>query len=194
MGAGSDFEIEVMSRLQMELQSGALGILPESARIYHQRAYRVPTQKSPMKVDVALEVFRAGAAEPYFRWIWECKSSLYAVKVDAVREFHARLEQIGADTTKGTIVSRGPFQRGALEQARAWGIGVAVMRPSGQLVHVYESRVPGGRAEVEAGICAESPLIVRAPFLGLTGDGIPAESFEAFVRHGLRADALLHGG
>jgi hypothetical protein len=47
------------------------------------------------------------------------------VDVTYVENLHAKLEQIGADNTKGTIISRGDLTKHALEYAKTKGLGVA---------------------------------------------------------------------
>ena len=61
-----------------------------------------------------------------------------AVPVDDVEEFHAKIQQIGEDNTKGTFVTSGALQRGALAYAKSKGIGVIRLLPDDQLITVLE--------------------------------------------------------
>ena len=50
-----------------------------------------------------------------------------------MEEFHTKLQQIGEDNTKGTFVTSGALQRGALNFARSKGIGVVRLLPDDQI-------------------------------------------------------------
>lgn len=58
--------------------------------------------------------------------------------MDDIEEFHAKLEQIGADRTKGTVVTTGKFQSGAVAYAKSKGIGLVRMVPQGRWEYVTE--------------------------------------------------------
>ena len=58
--------------------------------------------------------------------IIECKDYKNSLSVDDVEEFHSKLQQIGADNTKGVIVtSKGKFQKSAILYAKSKGISLA---------------------------------------------------------------------
>lgn len=44
--------------------------------------------------------------------------------VDDIEEFHAKLEQIGPDRTKGTMITHSRYQESTIEYATAKGIGL----------------------------------------------------------------------
>ncbi len=88
--------------------------------------------------DLAVEVRRVGATDPFFVWILECKNYVTRVPVDDVEEFHAKLEQVGADRTKGTVITPVGFDPGAVEFAKAQGIGLCRYIPDGSLVYLME--------------------------------------------------------
>ena len=57
----------------------------------------------------------------------ECKDYSGSLSVSEVEEFHSKLQQIGADNTKGIIVMRnGKFQKSAYKYAKSKGISLAI--------------------------------------------------------------------
>jgi len=137
-GKSAKFEIEVRDALQEQLDDGELGFDPKLALIFHRRPYPSRDRGTDIIVDVSIEVSRKGANTPFLLWVWECKAYRHSVPVDDVEEFHAKLEQIGADRTKGTIVTTGKFQRGASRYAQAKGIGLVRFVPPGRWQYVLE--------------------------------------------------------
>lgn len=125
VNSGEQFELEIFSAVQEYVSSGFLGLLREACRVFHHKAYESRDRRSNIIFDVSIEVYMPGADEPHIIWAWECKDYRRLVEVGDVEQFHAKLEQIGADRTKGTMVTRSGFQEGAIEYARSKGIGLA---------------------------------------------------------------------
>lgn len=78
-------------------------------------------------VDVAIEISLLGGSEPFFIWVWESKNYSSPLSVDQVEEFHSKLQQIGADKTKGTVFLSGEIQKSALAYAAANGIAQLIL-------------------------------------------------------------------
>lgn len=138
MGKSEKFEIEVRDRLRERLDDGDFGIDARLAKVFHRRAYPSRDRGTDIIVDVSIELSRKGAAAPFLVWVWECKAYRHAVPVDDVEEFHAKLAQIGADRTKGTVVTTGKFQKGASAYAQSKGIGLVRIAQSGRWQYVAE--------------------------------------------------------
>lgn len=65
----------------------------------------------------------------------ECKDYKGSISVSEIEEFHSKLQQIGADNTKGILVtSNGKFQKGALNYAKSKGISLAIFNKDIYLV------------------------------------------------------------
>jgi len=75
-----------------------------------------------------------GVTIPYWVWVWECKNYGHKVPVDDAEEFHAKLEQVGADRTKGTMITPVGFDTGTVEYAKSKGIGLWRYMRLGSLV------------------------------------------------------------
>lgn len=124
MNKGTDYEVKAMDLVRLKLEKGDFGINYKQTKLIHRPAYYSRDRKKNIIFDVSLEVFRKGAEWPYWIWIWECKNYSHKVPVDDVEEFHVKLHQVGANSTKGTIITPIGFDSGAYEFARSKGIGL----------------------------------------------------------------------
>lgn len=135
---GDDFEKRVYDALADELRNERLCASPKSAQIFRKKAYHSKDRDSDIITDVSIEVFLPGRQRPSLVWVFECKDYSGSVPVNDVEEFHAKLQQIGEDNTKGSFVTSGALQSSALAFARSKGIGVIRLLPSGQVQHFIE--------------------------------------------------------
>jgi hypothetical protein len=97
--------------------------------------------------------------------------------VDDVEEFHSKLQQIGADRTKGAIITRGTYQESALNYAQSMGIGLARLLPDSQVEWVI-SRAVIAEAVRPSAIRLTERALTEPPFnaenqdfFGFTGGG-----------------------
>ena len=116
-----------------------LGVHAGSATVYHRKKYYSEARKADITVDVSIEVIMAGTERPFLIWIWECKDYSRSVGIDDIQEFDAKLQQIGANNTKGTVITRRGFQRSAIEYAKSRGIGLARLIDEGRVTDVMHS-------------------------------------------------------
>lgn len=193
MNTGKDQELELYTTIKRELRKKRFGLIPECCRVYHRRAYFSRDRGAEIVFDIAIEVSLAGAPKPFFVWIWESKDYSSALSVDNVEEFHAKLQQIGADRTKGTIVLSGEIQKGALAFAASNGIGVAKFLPGNRIMWLQflQNDVP---REVERARFADATfrsmteldyVSVNRGFYAYDPDGEPFHGgFEEFVQAG----------
>jgi hypothetical protein len=121
---GSDFEKQVFSYLEEELNAGRLFYVPECSAIYHQKRYYSPDRKSSIIFDIAIEVTFAKLNTPSVFCLVECKDHGRKIQADEVEAFHAKIQQVASAATKGIIVTTSSFQPAALEYARAKHIGI----------------------------------------------------------------------
>jgi hypothetical protein len=138
---GVKFEKKVFEALNKAINEEKLGLLPNSCKLFTQKGYYSKDRDKDIKVDISIEVFVANASEPSLIWIWECKDYKKQIPVDDIEEFHAKLEQIGSDKTKGTVItSLGSFQESSMKYAASKGIALARLMPDEQveMVHVYD--------------------------------------------------------
>jgi hypothetical protein len=132
---GGPFEKRVAGWLQTAVNSGTFGLNPQNVRIHQHHPLYSRDRNSKILFDVVLEVFRTNAASPYLTWLWECKDYTHTVPVDDIEEFHSKIEQVGRDNGKGTMISSAGFSQGVLYLAKSYGIGlmrvVSRCKPSG---------------------------------------------------------------
>lgn len=131
---GDAFEARVYAALAEELRNEKLCVAPRHAKIHRRKAYYSPDRQADITTDVSIEVFLPDRKRPTLVWVFECKDYTGRVPVDDVEEFHAKLQQIGEDNTKGTFVTSGALQKSALTYAESKKIGVVRLLPSGQFI------------------------------------------------------------
>jgi hypothetical protein len=135
---GDAFEQRVYNALAEELRNERLCASPRSAKIFRKKRYYSRDRQAEIVTDVSIEAFLPEREQPSLVWIFECKNYTGSIPVDDVEEFHAKLQQIGEDNTKGSFVTSGSFQRGALAYARSKGIGVVRLLPDNQIIVFLE--------------------------------------------------------
>ena len=134
MSKGESFELAVYRAVKQALRRRLFGLRPEACQVHHHKAYFSRDRGQNLFVDVAIELYLPGATKPWLMWIWECKNYSHPVPVDDLEEFHAKIQQIGEDNTKGTLITSGVLQRSALSYAKSKGIGVARLMPGDKIV------------------------------------------------------------
>lgn len=186
---GDAFEAKVFAALSKELQGDRLIVSPKTARIFRSKSYYSRDRQSDITTDVSIEAFLPGRDEPTFVWVFECKDYTGRVPVDDVEEFHAKLQQIGADNTKGTFVTSGALQEGALKYAESKKIGVVRLLPSDQIIVLMDmTRAAGpaldsavGGAEFYGALSNPSHRSRRGFFASSDGHWFP--SWRALLSH-----------
>lgn len=131
---GVKFEKRIFEVINKTLNEEKLGLLPSSCKVFIDKGYYSKDRDKDIKADISIEVYVENATEPSVIWIWECKDYKGSISVDEIEEFHAKLEQIGADKTKGTLItSNGAFQKSSINYAKSKGIGLARLMPNDQV-------------------------------------------------------------
>ncbi len=181
LNPGLDFELLVMRMISRSLQAGSLGILPVNAKIYHRKDYYSVERHGTIIVDIAIEVYRKRATEPFLIWIWECKNYTRPVPVDDVEEFHAKLQQIGSDRTKGTIVSTATFQSGSLAYARTHGIGLARIIKPRSITFDLENMAALTQGQIENCLTSDHTIHKRVDAVGSTVCGVLVAGFSKLI-------------
>ena len=196
---GKALEQEVFETLRGMLVAGRLPFHPEAGLVRLHPAYYSRDREKEIIFDVSIEVTVPGATDPFLLWVWECKDYGHAIPVKIVEEFHSKLEQIGADGTKGTIVTRGTYQESTIKLAAAKKMGLARLLPEAQVDWVVHRSLPGG---VRHSVVPETVEALMRPeflgynqdFYGFTEDGrtMVGLSLERFVRLSLEEWGLAH--
>ncbi len=173
MAKGSQYESQVADAVEAELAAGNYGIDPECAVVHRKPKYFSRDRNKDIVFDVSVEVSRKGGVTPYWVWVWECKNYTHSVPVDDIEEFHAKLSQIGADRSKGTMITPLGFDSGAVEFAKSKGIGLWRFVPPGNLVLIMEDGRGAADADILRGLTTPDTTKFRhcGYFYGLTTSG-----------------------
>lgn len=185
MSQGISFEQDMAAIVKRELEQGNLGISPELGHVLLNPKYYSRDRMKDITFDVSVEVYRRATFQPYLIWIWECKHYSRQAPVDDVEEFHAKLEQIGADRTKGTMITPVGFDYGALEFARSKGIGLCRYISPGSLLFLMEDSSRPTDYDIIHALTTQDTSKFRyyGRFYGLTCDGdFVADQIE-FIKH-----------
>lgn len=134
LAKGDAFEARVYKVLAEELRNERLCVAPKHAKIFSKKAYHSRDRQADITTDVSIEVYLPDRERPTLVWVFECKDYTGRVPVNDIEEFHAKLQQIGEDNTKGTFVTSGALQKSALEYAKSKRIGVIRLLPSDQMI------------------------------------------------------------
>jgi hypothetical protein len=191
INTGQSLEHEIEDYLNLELKRGELGIDPKHAQVFRHKGYHSSLRGKPIIVDVSLELYRSGTAEPYFIWIWECKDYAKSVPVDDIEEFHGKLEQLGMHRIKGTIACRNGFQDGAIRVARGWGIGLVRLLPNGSIIRLLGAVRTISIDLALFGLTEPQTQKLESMFYGITSDGNAPLKMADLIRIELRG--MEHG-
>ena len=133
---GNAFEDRVFAALTSELNGDKLGLSPNLAKPFKKKGYYSRDRDAGIIVDMSIEVWLPNAERWSLLWVCECKDYSGSVPVDDVEEFKAKLDQIAGVNKKGVMAISGVLQQGALDYARANGIGVVRRLPNDQVEHL----------------------------------------------------------
>lgn len=185
--SGKAFEIEVFKALEGALGDSRLGLNPRDSRVLLNPSYYSRARGKPITFDVSVEVRIPGATAPWLIWIWECKDYNSPVPVDDVEEFHAKLQQVGDDGAKGTMITRGTFQESAINYAASLKMGLARLLPEAQVEWLlYRPNSGTRKSAVEltnAALIEPDFGSINQALYGFTAEGrtMLGLSFERFV-------------
>jgi hypothetical protein len=198
VNTGRALELEVFSALKQMLASGLLAVNPNSSVVRLHPSYHSLQREKSINFDVSIEVTTPGASSPFLLWIWECKDYSSAIPAKIVSDFHGTLEEIGADGTKGTIITRSTYQQSAIKLAESRKMGLARLLPDTQVEWVVHRMVPGGLRE---SVIPETYEALTLPefsaqnqdLYGFTANGrtMVGLSLERFVRLSLEEWGLI---
>ena len=185
MSKGTTYEQDVLNKVQDELNRGNFGIDQNLSRVLHKPNYFSKDRNRYITFDTSIEVSRKDAVEPYWIWIWESKNYSHTVPVDDVEEFHAKLSQVGADRTKGSMITPVGFDPGSVEFARSNGIGLWRFIPQDSLVCLMEDSCEVQDSNILCALTTPDTTAFRfyGFFYGLTCDGRFTTDREELLRY-----------
>lgn len=145
---GLEFEEKVYKIVTELVQSNRFLLSNPYVKVCFKKPYFSQMRNAYIIFDITVEKYLEDPEQdetlrPAIVVVIECKDYSGAVPVDDVEEFHFKLEQIGADYTKGIMITRnGCFQEGAYNVAKSTHITLARILPDDQ-VHYILHKVTG---------------------------------------------------
>lgn len=145
---GIEFEKEVYEIVNKLINSNEFLLSEPNIKMYRQKGYYSKDRNANIKFDISIEKYLVNpdneiSVMPSIKVIIECKDYAKSISVDDIEEFHAKLQQIGADNTKGIVITKnGWFQKSALTYAKAKGITLARILPDNQIEYILYYGLP----------------------------------------------------
>lgn len=143
---GKEFEEIVFNTITKLIKNNQFMLSEPYIKVRRNAKYYSKDRESHIICDISVEKYLDNPdtnpdLRPAIIVVIECKDYSGSVPVDDVEEFHSKLQQIGADNTKGIMISHtGAFQRSALNYAHSKGIALARILPDEQVSYVlYDS-------------------------------------------------------
>ena len=136
---GVSFEKEVFTIVRELVKKNNFLIGEPNVKVLKKPKYYSKDREALIECDISVEKYLGNPNKikdlrPSIIVVIECKDYSRAIPVDDVEEFHAKLQQIGADNTKGIMITRnGYFQKSALAYGRSKGIALARILPDEQV-------------------------------------------------------------
>ena len=145
---GVELENDVHQIVKNLVETDAFLVSNPHVRVHKKKGYYSKDREANIICDVTVEKYWMDPDEnpgivPAILVVIECKDYADSIPVDDVEEFHEKLQQIGADNTKGIMITRkGSFQAGALKYAISKHIGIARVLPNDQLDFLVHMLTP----------------------------------------------------
>ena len=136
---GIQLENDVYSIVEQLVKSNQFLLSNPYVKIHKKKSYYSKDREANIIFDVTVEKYlkdpdKHPNIHPSIVVVIECKDYSKNIPVDDIEEFHAKLQQIGADNTKGIMITRyGSFQEGTVKYATSKHIGLARVLPNDQL-------------------------------------------------------------
>lgn len=144
---GEKLEEEVYDLIHEAINKNEFMISNPNVKIRKNPRYYSKDRGANIEFDVSVEKYLDDLDEnkdikPSIIIVIECKDYSNGIPVDDVEEFHAKLQQIGTDNTKGIIITmHGCFQRSAVAYAESKGIALARIIPPERILFVLYCRI-----------------------------------------------------
>lgn len=148
VNTGKEFEKIVFGKVEKLVEDNEFLVTYLNICVREKPKYFSKARNAEIEFDVSVEKFLENPKlhkdlKPSLIIVIECKDYKNPVSVDDVEEFHAKLEQIGADKTKGIIITReATYQKSAITYAKSLGITLARILPDSQIEYVFYHRMP----------------------------------------------------
>lgn len=126
---GDLFENDIYKIVKQLVAKGKFSANPATAEVYQKKKYPSKDNSRGVIFDVTVESFFTKDSPKYsVLYAIECKNYSRTVGIEVVRELRTKLCEVGSDNTKGLILTKKGFQKGAIEAARENGIALGLLK------------------------------------------------------------------
>lgn len=145
---GRELEKEVCEKIIKLVENNEFLVTHPNVVVLEKPRYFSKDRNTEIEFDVSIEKYLENPSTgvgilPSLIIIVECKDYAKSISVDDVEEFHAKLEQIGADKTKGIMITKEAiYQKATLEYAKSKGITLARILPDNKIEYVLFHMMP----------------------------------------------------
>ena len=134
---GDAFEDKVFCGMKKLLESEMLGLSPKHSKIFQKKAYLGKTGNKII-FDIAIESYHPDSEECSTLTLIECKDYKTPIQVDKIRNFASSINDVGGN--KGYFITTSHFQRGAVNHAKSYKIGLAKFNTQKLEIEKWELR------------------------------------------------------
>lgn len=145
---GRKLEKEVYEKVVKLVEDNEFLVTYPNVMVREKPRYFSKDRNTEIEFDISVEKYLENPnlntkITPSLIIIIECKDYAKKISVDDVEEFHAKLEQIGADKTKGIMITKEAiYQKAILEYAKSKGITLARILPDSKIEYVLFHMMP----------------------------------------------------
>ncbi len=125
---GDRLEDEVFKMFDELLDNKEFYLNRPNSKVFQKKKYYSKDRDDYIELDVTIESYFGNADSYSNLHIIECKNLNKNVTPDDIEELESKINQIGRHSTKGILVSRKGFAKSTIKLAKAWGIGLLLLK------------------------------------------------------------------
>ena len=174
---GDTFEKRVFDRFQDELKKDNLHVSGNKSQIFRKKGYYSRDRQTEIIMDISIETRMANAENYSVLTVIECKDYNGTVPVNDIEEFYSKVQQIAGVNVKAIFATSSALQSGALNFAKARGIGVVRFLPKNQMrwLEHFEwngeiNYEPVASSEFQSAFLKQNHVGVERDFYGFSGN------------------------
>lgn len=163
---GNDFEDKVYKVIKNLLEKDDLPISSKRSLVFQKKGYYSKVRGANIIFDITIETYLPNESEYSSLWIIECKDYKQAIPVNRIQTFKTQIDEVAGH--KGVFISTSKYQKGAIDTAKSYGIGLAIMQPNEslywQVKRIDSGQKSYGNEELE-NIFYENEYKTNEPFI-----------------------------
>jgi hypothetical protein len=172
---GDHFEKLVFKYLETELARDDLFVQKKLSQIFQKKAYFSKDRGSHIITDISIETSLPNSTTYSLLTVVECKDYSGNIPVDAIEEFHAKVQQISGNNSKAIFATTSALQKAALAYARSKNIAVIRFLPDYQVqwmvYHKTFNETPTQKtSEFEQAFLDQHYISTNRSYYGCVGD------------------------